>query len=72
MLLVLLGGGGGLLVALTLKYADAVVKTLATSLSIVMVSYANWSMLDGVMNHEIVIACATVIIAVVIYQQTTS
>jgi UDP-sugar transporter A1/2/3 len=38
---------GGLLVAATLKYADAILKTLATCGSIVLSSVLGWMLLGG-------------------------
>jgi UDP-sugar transporter A1/2/3 len=38
-IIAILGAAGGLLVAATLKYADAILKSLATSASIVLSTY---------------------------------
>ena len=43
----LIQAGGGLLVAATLKYADAILKTLATCGSIVLSSVLGWLLLGG-------------------------
>ncbi len=55
---------GGLLVAATLKYADAVLKTLATSGSIVMSAVVGWMLLGGSLDIFVAIGCLVTILAI--------
>lgn len=59
--------GGGLLVAATLKYADSILKTLATSGSIVMSAVLGYLLLDGQLDIFIVIGCISTILAIINY-----
>lgn len=59
--------GGGLLVAATLKYADSILKTLATSGSIVMSAVLGYLLLGGQLDAFIVIGCITTILAIINY-----
>ncbi len=66
--LVPLGALGGFLVAIALRYADAIIKCMATSVAIVMVAVCNWVWLDGPMDSPIASGCLTVILATFVYQ----
>ena len=59
--------GGGLLVAATLKYADSILKTLATSGSIVMSAVLGYLLLGGQLDIFIVIGCISTILAIINY-----
>ena len=48
---------GGLLVAATLKYADAILKTLATSGAIVISAIVNWILLGGTLDMFVSMGC---------------
>lgn len=58
---------GGLLVAATLKYADAVLKTLATSGAIVLSAVLGWLLLRGTLDIFISIGCVSTILAIFNY-----
>lgn len=58
---------GGLLVAATLKYADAVLKTLATSGSIVLSAVIGWLLLGGTLDIFVSIGCIVTILAIFNY-----
>lgn len=58
---------GGLLVAATLKYADAVLKTLATSGAIVLSAVLGWLLLRGTLDIFISIGCVATILAIFNY-----
>lgn len=58
---------GGLLVAATLKYADAVLKTLATSGAIVLSAVLGWMLLGGTLDIFITIGCVSTILAIFNY-----
>jgi hypothetical protein len=63
----LLGAAGGLLVALSIKYGDAILKTLATTAAIILSSVLDWWFLDGPLTPVMVIAGVQVIIAICNY-----
>lgn len=63
----LLGAAGGLLVALSIKYGDAILKTLATTASIILSSLLDWWLLDGKITPIMVIAAVQVIISICNY-----
>lgn len=65
--LVLLGGGGGLLVALTVRVADSIVKTLATSLAIVTSTLASHVLLSGPLDLQMGVGALVVSLAVLNY-----
>ena len=67
LLLVLLGAGGGLLVALTMKYADAILKTLATSGAIVLSTVLEHALFDAPLDLPMSIGAAVVILAIFDY-----
>lgn len=58
---------GGLLVAATLKYADAVLKTLATSGAIVLSALLGWLLLGGQLDIFVSIGCVSTILAIFNY-----
>mmetsp|Transcript_15421 Transcript_15421/g.50444 ORF Transcript_15421/g.50444 Transcript_15421/m.50444 type:complete len:386 (+) Transcript_15421:1091-2248(+) len=66
--LAFLGGGGGLLVALTVKVADSVIKTLAVSISIVTSTLASHFLLQGPLDLPMAIGSLVVALAVLNYQ----
>ena len=66
--LAFLGGGGGLLVAMTVKVADSVIKTLATSLAIVSSTLASHFLLQGPLDLPMAIGAGVVSLAVLNYQ----
>lgn len=66
-LLSLLGASGGLLVALSIKYGDSVLKTLAISGSIIYVAIVDHYVLGGPLNFEMVLSAIVVIVAVFNY-----
>lgn len=66
-ILALLGGGGGLLVALTVKVADSVVKTLAVSLAICTSTLASHFLLGGPLDLPMAIGAMIVALAVLNY-----
>jgi drug/metabolite transporter (DMT)-like permease len=63
----LLGAAGGLLVALSIKYGDAILKTLATTAAIILSSVLDWAFLDGPLTPIMVIAAVQVIVAICNY-----
>ncbi|KAJ8604527.1 hypothetical protein CTAYLR_000954 [Chrysophaeum taylorii] len=65
--LAFLGGGGGLLVAMTVKVADSVVKTLAVSVSIVTSTLASHFLLGGPLDVPMGVGALVVAIAVLNY-----
>ena len=71
-LLALIQAVGGLLVAATLKYADAVLKTLATSGAIVMSAVLGWFFFGARLDINVWIGCLSVILAIVNYTWDTS
>jgi len=68
----LLGAAGGILVAATLKYADAILKTLATAGSIVISTLLGHFFLNGPLNVIIVIGAIAVILAIFNYTMDSS
>lgn len=66
-LITIIQAGGGLLVAATLKYADAVLKTLATAGSIVLSALFGYLLLGGVLDTFVMLGAATTILAIVNY-----
>jgi UDP-sugar transporter A1/2/3 len=58
---------GGLLVAATLKYADAILKTLATSGSIVLSAVLGYLLLGGQLDVFVTIGCMSTILAIFNY-----
>lgn len=66
-LLACLGAAGGLLVALSIKYGDSILKTLATTGAIILSSLLDHFLLDGPLTPSMMIAGAQVIISIVNY-----
>lgn len=62
-----LGAAGGLLVAATLKYADSILKTLATAGAIVISTVLGHYFLNGPLDLVIIIGALTAIIAIADY-----
>lgn len=67
LLMALFQAGGGLLVAATLKYADAVLKTLATSGSIVISAVLGYLLLGGTLDIFVGIGSVATILAIFNY-----
>jgi len=65
--LALLGAAGGLLVALSIKYGDAILKTLATTGAIVMSSVFEYAFLHGQMTARMALSGGVVICAIFDY-----
>jgi Nucleotide-sugar transporter len=59
-----LGAAGGILVALSIKYGDAILKTLATTAAIVLSSILDFSFLGGPLSATMCIAAFQVIVAI--------
>jgi Nucleotide-sugar transporter len=62
-----LGAAGGILVALSIKYGDAILKTLATTAAIVLSSVLDYAFLDGPLSPTMCIAAFQVIVAIANY-----
>jgi UDP-sugar transporter A1/2/3 len=67
-----LGAAGGLLVAATLKYADAILKTLAAAGAIVLSTVLGHYFLDGPLDLVIAIGSCVAIISIANYTLDTS
>ena len=63
----MLGGGGGILVALSVKYSDAVLKSLATSGAIVLATWAGHVLLDGPLNFSMILGMLIVMLSIFQY-----
>ena len=63
----MLGAAGGLLVALSIKYGDAILKTLATTGSIILAALLDYLWLGGPLTPAMVIAGVNVILAICNY-----
>jgi Nucleotide-sugar transporter len=68
----LLGAAGGLLVALSIKYGDAILKTLATTAAIILSSLLDYAFLKGPLTPVMVIAGVQVIISICNYTFDTT
>ncbi len=66
-LIAFIQAGGGLLVAATLKYADAILKTLATSGAIVISTLIGYFLLNGVLDIFVIIGSISTILAIFNY-----
>mmetsp|Transcript_18179 Transcript_18179/g.38161 ORF Transcript_18179/g.38161 Transcript_18179/m.38161 type:complete len:546 (-) Transcript_18179:401-2038(-) len=66
-LLSALGAAGGLLVALSIKYGDSILKTLATTGAIILTGVLDHLLLDGPLTPSMMIAGVQVIIAICNY-----
>lgn len=71
-MLSLLGAAGGLLVALSIKYGDSILKTLATTGAIILSATLDHFMLGGPLTAIMCIAGAQVIIAICNYTFDTT
>ena len=60
----LFGAAGGLLVALSIKYGDAILKTLATTGAIVLSSILDHFFLDGPLTGIMMLAAVVVVLAI--------
>ena len=67
MSLALLGAAGGLLVALSIKHGDSILKTLATTGSIILSATLDHLLLGGPLTPSMMIAAGQVIIAICNY-----
>ncbi len=65
--LAMLGAGGGLLVALSIKYGDAILKTLATTGAIILSSLLDHLFLGGPLTISMVLAGCVVITSIFNY-----
>jgi len=70
--LALIGAAGGLLVALSIKYGDSILKTLAVTGSIILSSLLDHYLLGGPLTIVMVIAGAQVVLAICNYTFDTS
>jgi len=70
--LAILGAAGGLLVALSIKYGDAILKTLATTGAIVLSSFFDHWFLGGPLNAIMMIAGVNVVISICNYTFDTT
>lgn len=68
----ILGAAGGLLVALSIKYGDAILKTLATTAAIILSSLLDHAFLQGPLTPIMMIAGVQVIIAICNYTFDTT
>ena len=59
-----LGAAGGLLVALSIQYGDAILKTLATTGSIILAALLDHLWMDGPLTPAMCIAAVNVILAI--------
>jgi UDP-sugar transporter A1/2/3 len=66
-LLACLGAAGGLLVALSIKYGDSILKTLATTGAIILSSLLDHYLLNGPLTPSMMIAGVQVIISIINY-----
>eukprot|EP01004_Peranema_trichophorum_P004739 NODE_3640_length_1314_cov_75.424013_g3185_i0.p1 GENE.NODE_3640_length_1314_cov_75.424013_g3185_i0~~NODE_3640_length_1314_cov_75.424013_g3185_i0.p1 ORF type:complete len:377 (+),score=43.38 NODE_3640_length_1314_cov_75.424013_g3185_i0:70-1131(+) len=72
MLVAFLGAMAGILVALSLKYTDSIVKTLATSGAILLTTLFGWIYLSGPLDFPILLGSGIVIISLLNYQDDGS
>ena len=68
----ILGAAGGLLVAATLKYADSILKTLATAGAIVLATILGHLLLNGPFTIIVCIGALCTIIAIFNYTMDSS
>lgn len=66
-IIALLQGAGGLLVAATLKYADAVLKCFATAVSIILTSVIGYFFLDNTIDLFVAIGFVTTVLSIFNY-----
>lgn len=67
-----LGSLGGLLVAASLKYADSILKTLATAGAIIISTFLGYLFLDGPFSHEVVLGSLVTVLAILNYTKDQS
>jgi UDP-sugar transporter A1/2/3 len=72
LLLALLGAAGGMLVALSIKYGDSILKTLATTGAIILSSLLDHVLLGGPLTPSMMIAGTQVIVAICNYTFDTT
>jgi len=66
------GALGGVLVALSIKYTDSILKTIATTGSIVLTTLLNAAFLSGPLNLAIIVGALVVVVAVFGYNDDGS
>lgn len=66
-MLAFLGAGGGILVALVMKHADSILKTLAVAGAIVVSTVLGFVLLEGPLTTQMVIGAGAVILAIFSY-----
>ena len=71
-MLALLGAAGGLLVALSIKYGDSILKTLATTGAIILSSVLDHVLLGGPLTPSMMIAGVQVVISICNYSFDTT
>lgn len=71
-LLSILGAAGGLLVALSIKYGDAILKTLATTGAIVLSSVLDFVLLSGPLTFIMILGGVNVVLAICNYTFDTT
>jgi solute carrier family 35 (UDP-sugar transporter), member A1/2/3 len=62
-----LSAAGGILVAMTFKYADSILKTLAVSLAIVVTTFFSWAFMGAELNVTMTIGALSAVLGVVNY-----
>ena len=65
--LAMLGAAGGLLVALSIKHGDSILKTLATTGAIVLSSFLDYYLLSGPLTFVMVLGGINVVLAICSY-----
>lgn len=65
--LAFIGAAGGLLVALSIKHGDSILKTLATTGSIILSSILDHLLMDGPLTPTMILAGAIVVVAIFDY-----
>jgi solute carrier family 35 (UDP-sugar transporter), member A1/2/3 len=63
----ILGSLGGLLVAASLKYADSILKTLATAGAIIVTTFLGYLLLNGPFSYEVILGSLVTVIAIINY-----
>ncbi len=67
-MLALWTAAGGILVAMSLKYTDSILKCLAMAGSVIFTTFLSWLLLGGVLTPTIFLAAGIVIISIFNYQ----
>jgi solute carrier family 35 (UDP-sugar transporter), member A1/2/3 len=70
-LVALLGALGGLLVAASLKYADSILKTLATAGAIIISTVLGHFLLGSPLTHDVILGSCVTIVAILNYTKDT-